>query len=126
MPRGPMKEAPPDRSAPLAQWKDMADLQLTRIAEWRQAHPRATWDELETAVDAEFAVLRRQVLEDAAMSSPAVNFATERPTCPQCGRPMHAAGAQPRRLTTDHNQLITLTRTYARCPACQTGLFPPG
>jgi ribosomal protein S27AE len=106
-------------------WLAEAATHFTVIADWRQAHPQATWDELEVAVDAELAVLRAKVLQDTALASDAVDLRTVRPPCPQCGTPLQAAGARTRRLTTDHEQPIDLTRTYARCPVCGTGVFPP-
>ena len=37
-----------------------------------------------------------------------------------------AAGPRRRTLRGEHAQAITLTRSYARCPACGTGRFHPG
>lgn len=114
------------RRVPEETWVVEATAHFRVIADWRQAHPRATWDELEAAVDAELAALRAKVLQDTALASDAVDLRTARPPCPQCGTPLLAAGPRTRRLTTDHDQPIELTRTYARCPVCGTGLFPPG
>lgn len=114
------------RRVPEETWVAQATTHFRVIADWRHAHPQATWDELEAAVDAELAVLRAKVLQDTALASDAVDLRTVRPPCPQCGTPLQAAGPHRRRLTTDHDQAIELTRTYARCPVCGTGLFPPG
>lgn len=113
------------RRVPREEWLSAAAAHFTVIADWRQTHPRASWDDLEAAVDAELAALRAQVLQDTALASDAVDLRTERPPCPACRTPLQAAGTRTRRLTTDHDQPIALTRTYARCPACGTGLFPP-
>jgi len=111
---------------PRAAWGDQADAVLDEIAAWRLAHPRATWAEIEAAVDAGLAGLRAQVLQDSAHASPAADPAlAERPRCPDCGAAVQAAGARGRRLTTDGDQVVELTRTYLRCPACGAGLFPP-
>lgn len=113
------------RCVPEESWLAEAATRFRVIADWRHAHPAATWDDLEAAVDAELAALRATVLQDTALASDAVDLRTTRPPCPQCGTPLQAAGARTRHLTTDHDQPIALTRTYARCPACGTGLFPP-
>jgi hypothetical protein len=113
------------RRTPEEDWLTEAASRFRVIADWRQAHPQATWDELETAVDAELAALRAKVLQDTALASDAVDLRTARPPCPRCGAPLQAAGSRTRHLRTDHDQPIALTRTYARCPVCGTGLFPP-
>jgi hypothetical protein len=113
------------RRVPEESWVAEATARFRGIAAWRQAHPAATWEELEAAVDAELAALRATVLQDTALASDAVDLRTARPPCPRCGTPLQAAGMRTRRLRTDHDQPIDLARTYARCPACGTGLFPP-
>ncbi|GAC1399670.1 MAG: hypothetical protein NVSMB65_17660 [Chloroflexota bacterium] len=100
------------------------------MAEWRVAHPRATLGEIEEALDAHLAALRARMLEDLALRSAQRDVAgvpeEERPRCPQCGARLEARGQKHRGLTTRHNRQITLTRRYAACPKCGTGLFPPG
>jgi ribosomal protein S27AE len=76
------------------------------------------------------AKVRARMLEDAALASAASDLsaasAGERPVCPHCGVPLEAHGQETRDLTTTGNQTVRLTRTYAVCPACGAGLFPPG
>lgn len=100
------------------------------MAEWRAAHPQATLREIEGALDERLAALRARMLEDLALASKQADVhalpAEERPACPACGARVEARGAKARRLTTTYNREITLTRSYAVCPACGTGLFPPG
>jgi ribosomal protein S27AE len=50
----------------------------------------------------------------------------ERPRCPQCGTLLTAQGTPTRTLVTEHDQTIELSRSYATCPQCGAGLFPPG
>lgn len=114
------------RRVPEETWVAAAATHVRVIADWRQAHPAATWDDLAAAVDAELAVLRAKVLHDTALASDAVDLRTTRLPCPRCGRPLPAAGTRTRHLTTDHDQPITLTRPDARCPVCGSGLVPPG
>jgi len=113
-----------------AQWPTTAEDVFTGMADWRVAHPRATLREIEEALDAHLAVLRARMLEDLALASARRDVAgmaeEERPPCPQCGARLEARGQKRRRLTTRHNRQITLLRSYAACPQCGTGLFPPG
>jgi uncharacterized protein with PIN domain len=112
---------PPDR------WDDLAEEVLVGMRSWRAAHPRASWAEIEAALDERLARLRGQMLQDAAQASPAADFrgAAERPPCPACGTPLRAVGQHRRTLTTTHDRPLELERTYGRCPRCGTGLFPP-
>lgn len=107
-------------------WQTQATATMAAIADWREAHPRARWTELEAAIDAELAGLRSQVLTDSAQASPATDPPREaRPPCPACGAVLHDAGRHRRRLTTERDQPVVLARTYLRCPACGAGFFPP-
>jgi hypothetical protein len=112
---------------PRAAWQTQAAETMAAIAQWREAHPRANWAELEAAVDTELAGLRAQLLADSAHASAATDPAPEeRPRCPACGAVLHDAGRYQRRLTTEGGQPVVLERTYLRCPACGAGGFPPG
>lgn len=110
-------------------WQQEIDLVLSGMKEWRLQHPRATFQEIEAALDAHWASARARLLQDLALASTAARGAavpeTEQARCPQCGGPLEARGEEQRTLTTTYNQPITLTRGYAYCPACQAGLFPP-
>jgi predicted RNA-binding Zn-ribbon protein involved in translation (DUF1610 family) len=117
-----------------AQGKEMwpvtaADV-FTGLADWRAAHPRATLREIEGVLDERLAALRARMLEDLALTSKHADVQAlpveERPPCPTCGARLEARGAKTRRLTTTYERQITLTRSYAVCPSCGTGLFPPG
>jgi ribosomal protein S27AE len=50
----------------------------------------------------------------------------EPPVCPACGAALVVEGKRTRRLRTTHEQEVVLTRHDTRCPACGTGVFPPG
>jgi hypothetical protein len=114
-------------SDPTPQWQALAEEAFRGMREWRAAHPRATWAEIEAALDTRLARLRGRVLQDAAAASPAADFrgSAERPPCPHCGAPLRAAGQVPRRLTTGHEEPVVLERTSGRCPRCGAGIFPP-
>ncbi len=110
------------------EWQRLANEVMTGLAEWRLQHPRATFGEIEAALDERLAGLRARMLQDVALASAAADPVRrgERPTCPSCGAAMAGEGSRTRRLRTTYDQEITLTRGYTRCPACGTGLFPPG
>ncbi|SRR6266542_1462348 len=112
------------------QWRELAEGVITGMTEWRQQHPRATLAEIEAALDARLARLRAQMLQDAALASAATQWreAPEglRPGCPTCQTPLVSRGRGTRHLETQGGVEITLERRYGVCPACQTGLFPPG
>ncbi|TAK28865.1 MAG: hypothetical protein EPO21_21780 [Chloroflexota bacterium] len=113
-----------------ARWQRLSDEVMTGIKEWRVQHPKATLREIEDALDERLARMRARMVQDLALTSAAAEFSTavpeERPHCPQCGCTLEARGTDTRSLTTTYNQQITLTRGYAHCPICGSGLFPPG
>ncbi len=113
-----------------ARWQPTSQAVMHAMKEWRRQHPKATFHEIETALDVQLARLRAQMLQDTALTSPSAELPTmpesERPTCPACGVRLEAQGTQTRTLVTEHDQPIELARSYATCPQCGAGLFPPG
>ncbi len=112
-----------------SRWQPSSRQVIRAMQEWRRQHPRATFQQIESALDAQLAQLRAEMLRDLALTSPSADLtqtpAAERPTCPNCGAPLQAQGQQTRTLQTEHDQALELTRSYATCPQCGTGLFPP-
>jgi len=100
---------------------------LTGMHEWRLQHPNATLREIEEALDERWYRVRARMLEDLALRSSVATWkeADERPTCPDCGRPLIRRGRQPRHVKTHGGHDITLTRTYGYCTSCKKGHFPP-
>jgi uncharacterized protein with PIN domain len=113
-----------------ARWQPLNQEVNTAMTAWRRQHPRATFQEIESSLDVQLARLRAQMLQDLARSSPSADLPTmneaERPRCAECGTVLEAQGQQTRTLVTEHDQTIELLRTYATCPECGAGLFPPG
>ena len=112
-----------------ARWHQLAEEVITGMKEWRLQHPKATYREIETALDERLARVRARMLEDAALVSRAVEWEAEsvdHPVCAQCGTPLQPRGKEPRELTTEYDQVIRLERRYGVCPKCETGLFPLG
>jgi hypothetical protein len=111
------------------QWRPLSNEVLSGMAEWRQQHPRATLAEIETALDERLNRLRAQMLQDAALTSPAADWPAASPcappSCPTCATPLQGRGSHPRHLQTLGGQEVILTRQYGTCPRCGAGLFPP-
>jgi hypothetical protein len=114
------------RPLPRDRWLAETAERFATLDAWRQAHPKATWSEIEAAVEAQLGPLRAALLRDTALASDAAHLGGERPTCPACGEDLRPAGTRRRRLRGEQGAAMELERTYARCPACGTGLFPPG
>jgi hypothetical protein len=113
-----------------ASWDEVAEEVFTGFREWRVQHPRATFKEIETALDERLARVRARMLRDAALQSAARDLrgvpAEERPVCPDCGGALVLAGQEERVLTASHEQAIALVRSATVCTACGRRIFPPG
>src|SRR5262245_43712089 len=111
-------------------WRQLSEEGIIGMGEWRLQHPRATFTEIEAALDERLSGLRARMLQDAALASATMDWATtpakEAPVCPRCQRPLLRRGQQKRRVQTAGGREVELTRTYGVCPACGSGFFPPG
>jgi hypothetical protein len=100
------------------------------MTQWRKEHPKATWAEIEAAVDEQMNQLRAQLLQDLVLLGEDQDWSEipqeERPKCTTCGTPLWARGEQTRYLQTTGGEAVKLTRTYGTCPTCGVGFFPPG
>ncbi len=110
-------------------WEALSQEILTGIREWRLQHPKATLREIELALDERLAPLRARMLQDVALHSLAAEAIApseaDPPRCTVCGALLVLRGKRARRLTTFGGQQLTLERSYAICPTCKKGLFPP-
>ncbi len=113
-----------------AKWDELAEEVMSGMKEWRLQHPRATFGEIEQALDERLAKMRARMLQDAALASAAADLTRaqeeERSVCPECGAQLEARGTAVRELTTQYNQTVALTRSYGVCLQCGAGFFPPG
>jgi transposase-like protein len=101
------------------------DDELThKMRQWRQANPKATLTEIEEAVEAELAQLRKQLVEEMVQEE--VSGLQGEPDCPQCGQQMVKNGRRQRKLKSKEGQTIQLDRQQWRCLSCGATLFPPG
>lgn len=110
-------------------WQRKSATILTDIKAWRQAHPTATFVEIENEVHRCLMQLEAQVLQDAAQASESREWShisgQAGPVCPTCATPLEARGQHQRTLQGNGGENVELTRTYGTCPKCGAGLFPP-
>src|SRR5579875_3750909 len=110
-----------------ARWHQVSEDVLGGMKEWRQAHPKATFREIETALDEKLTKVRARMLADVALVSPATDLVAsqERVNCPRWEQEREAHGQEGRTRTTTGNQDVVRRRSDAVCPAGGAGLFPP-
>jgi RNase P subunit RPR2 len=110
-------------------WLSKGAAILTDIKEWRRAHPKATFVEIEDEIHRRMMELEAQVLQDAAQESLSREWGQTPgqsvPVCPACAVPLQARGQHRRTLQGNGGQSVTLSRTYGTCPSCQKSFFPP-
>jgi RNase P subunit RPR2 len=103
---------------------------LTEIKEWRRAHPRATYVQIEDEVHKRLMQLEARLIESAVEESPSREWGRgseqEAALCPTCATPLQVRGKHKRTLQGNGGENVTLSRTYGTCPTCGEGLFPPG
>ncbi len=100
------------------------------MADWRAAHPKATFGEIEAALDERLNQVRARVLADLALASTVADLQAaspeERPRCERCGTVLQARGQGERGVVTQGGAEVRLRRTYAAGPGRGDGTFPPG
>lgn len=109
-------------------WAELGWEAMKQVKQWRLSHPKASLDQIEQALDEQLGRLRARMLEDLIQASDAVRLdelTVERPRCPQCDEELIGRGQEARELKTNHGQQVRLDRSYASCPRCGVGLFPP-
>src|SRR3954454_14488512 len=71
---------------------------LLGMTEWRKEHPKATWAEIEAAVDEQMHQVRAQLIQELVQMGESEDWRTipseERPQCATCGEPLSARGEQ--------------------------------
>jgi uncharacterized protein with PIN domain len=111
-------------------WKSLSEEALSGVKEWRDAHPKATFQEIEQEIDTRLNHLRSRMVQDMAQQSPASNWSEpaspDAPVCPKCGGPLRKRGKQRREMQSSGGSQIHLERSYASCTQCGYSFFPPG
>ncbi len=113
-----------------ARWRELSEDVITGMAEWRVQHPRASLSEIEAALDERVGSVGGGMLQDVGLGGGATDLSAQaeddRARCPACGHVLEARGQEERTLRTTYDRPVTLRRSYAHCPACGVGHFPPG
>ena len=114
----------------MADWEKLQAQINDILREWRRENPTASLMEIENAVDANLAEVKKQIVEDLIHESGTADIIglpeAKRPTCPKCDKPMVANGKKKRRLKTSHEKEIEIDRHQAYCPDCKVTFFPSG
>jgi len=112
------------------EWRALSEEILSGMKEWRVAHPKATFREIEIAAGELASRLQARLVQNSALASEVGNWAKqpreERPKCPNCAVPLQPRGTHKRQLQGQGGKDVTLTRGYGTCPTCGMGFFPPG
>ena len=100
------------------------------LSGWQRGHPKATFEQIEEAVEECVSDLRAGLTEDLLRSRAAASSGASGPNsrsaCPSCGKPTESRGEHERTITIRGNRHVKMRRGYQVCPACSAGLFPPG
>lgn len=111
-------------------WQELFEVAMSEVSAWRDQHKKASFTEIEAALDKRLSEVRAQLLKDLVESSASTDIRgqakEERPRCPECGEALVANGQHTREVTTTHEQRVQLRRSYGRCPICGCGFFPSG
>lgn len=114
------------QEAAMPQWQRIMEETRCYLSAWRDAHPRATFAEIEDAVEERLDALRGELITDLVAERAAAADGATRPACPLCERSMTRRGSVERTVTVRGNRTVPLRRAYFACPACGAGLSPPG
>jgi hypothetical protein len=91
---------------------------------WYQAHPEATFDEMESYLGEEGRGLLGKALE-LTLRQGDLGARPEGYRCEQCGEEMVFKG-YPRKVIQGLRVSAEIPRAYYTCPRCKAGVFPPG
>jgi YgiT-type zinc finger domain-containing protein len=92
------------------------------LERWHTTHPDASFAEMEEAVEAHLHRLRASLLAERVDGT----IVRDHPTCRECGSQMEPRTQQDRRVVLGGDEVVEFHRSYSVCPACGSGLFPPG
>jgi len=113
------------------EWQTLSEEVITGMKEWRLQHRKATFREIEVALDEHLGKLRVRMLQDAVLASRATDWEgdaeaeDEPPLCAACGIVLGPRGQKERHIQTQGGREVVLKRTYGICPQCGAELFPP-
>ncbi|HXV97229.1 MAG TPA: hypothetical protein VEC93_02320 [Anaerolineae bacterium] len=93
--------------------------------QWREEHPEATFDEIASQVTPRRRAVMAEVLQALARQHGSGQV-PEGQMCPDCEGVMRYKGEPKRGVEHYLEGETALKRAYYYCPACGSGLFPPG
>jgi ribosomal protein S27AE len=106
-----------------AEFMQAAEAMYERMEDWYDAHPDASFEEIEAELRQRRRELMGSTLETLIVGRDS-GLAVAPPTCPKCGQAMTFEGYRPwtvKGLEGDS----TLARAYYTCPACGARGFSP-
>lgn len=92
------------------------------LSNWHATHPDASFLEMEEAVEAQLHHLRASLLSEQLDET----IVHTSPLCRDCGAAMEPRTQSDRRIVLGGDEVVEVQRPYSVCPACGSGLFPPG
>lgn len=92
------------------------------LTAWHATHPRATFAEIEVAVEEQIRTVRAQLLEEYAGAT----WHEKHPACSRCGTTMVPRRRASRTVIAPGEEAVHLDRSQVACPSCGEVLFPPG
>jgi len=107
-----------------AEFMSAAEQLWVAFIAWHDAHPDATFDEMEQELGQQGRVLLGNTLA-LALRRGDLGAEPEAPRCEQCGRAMIFKG-YPEKSVHGLRADAEVPRAYYVCPHCQAGVFPPG
>lgn len=102
--------------------KDVPDPVRSALNAWHATHPRATFAEIEAAVEEQLRTVRAHLLEEYAGAS----WREEHPACLRCGTTMVPRRRATRTVIAPGEHAVRLDRSQVACPSCGEVFFPPG
>ena len=110
-------------------WLSLSAKILGDVKEWRKAHPKATFVEIEDEVHRRMMQLEAHVLRDTAQESASRVWDKETsgapPNCPTCQVPLQARGQSERTDAWQWRREYHLTPNLGNLPQVRGEFFPP-
>jgi hypothetical protein len=107
-----------------AEYMSAAEQLWAAFIAWHDAHPDATFDEMEQELGQQGRVLLGDTLA-LALRRGNLGAEPEAPRCERCGRAMIFKG-YPEKSVHGLRADAEVPRAYYVCPHCKAGVFPPG
>src|SRR5438270_3731308 len=109
--------------------KRKVDQILREMNAWNVCHPQATFLQIEEKARELVSQLEAHLIQASALEREPEEWSqgepSQRPSCPMCQVPLLSRGKRLRHIQATAGRDIQLRRTYATCPQCGTGFFPP-